>query len=453
MLLLKSEVMDILRKFRNGIILITFLLMACFTSADATIYYSISTGSWDDVSNWSLTGFGGAAAGAYPVTNDTAYIQGVEIRVDHANITCKYVIIYGSGSSDGKLEIWNSYSLTVSGDMLLDADNGNFEAHLHLKENIISQGGGILLVQGNVLAYRNGGTAHVEIEIDDDAVMTVNGDMTLDFDGGSEEIDVDVEDDGQLFVKGDLTLDFSGGTDHIDVDLSNNAILDVDGDIYFISNADDKTEICVHDNTFLYLAGDFIRQSAPNNYGILNASENGTVVYNGSSIQVFAEDAGAGTDNFTYQNVTINNTYGTSPQLTLEGDATVNGTLTMTDGVVKVGAEDLIIGTSGTTAGGSINSYVDVTSANGGKNVKVFDDNSAINFLVGDDDEYAPFTFTKNNSSGGDATITIDMTDATHPNIEPGDMISRYWTINASGLSSIDYDVSYIYNEVDVYWY
>ncbi len=435
---------------KRFILLIGLTFFAAMNFAGATIYYSISGGIWDDNNNWSTTGFGGAAAGAYPVAGDSAYIQGYEIEVNNANMACAYVQLLGSGSNDGKLEIEDGYSLTVAGDMLLDANGGSREAHLHLEENSGGMGGGILTVQGDFLAYRNGGSDVIKIKVNDNSIMRVNGDMTLDSDGGTKRISLSVKDDGQLIVDGDLTMDYSGGSQDVYGKFEDNSFLDVSGDIYITASAQSRVVFKVLDDTRINLAGDVIRQATPNNYGLFDMQDNSTITFDASIAQVIGEDEGAGTDGFTYENVTINNSYGTSPQLTLEGDVTVNGTLTMSDGVIKVGADDLIIATSGTTAGGSINSYVDVTSSNGGKMVKLFNNNSSIDFLVGDVNEYSPFTFTKNSSSGGTATITCNITDGLHPNLDPGDLITRYWTIDASGIGSIDYDVSYIYNEVDV---
>jgi len=430
-----------------GLSVLIFLISVNVTTA--TIYYSIASGSWDNGNSWSTIGFGGGAAGSFPIAGDTAYIKSYEIEVNNAFATCSYVKIFGSGaSSQAKLEVEDGYQLTLSGDMLLDADNGNNKAHLHIEDN-----GSSLVVLGNVLAYRAGGSDDVEIKVDDNSTMIVIGNMTLDCDGGTKKITVDVKNTATLNIQGDFTMDYSTGNEGIEVTIKDNAILDVDGNIDFgATSVQGKAQIEVEDSAFLYIAKNFVRQAAPNNYGILNCKSNSTVVYNGSSSQIFAEDAGAGTDNFTYQNVTINNTNGTSPQLNMEGDATVYGTLTMTDGVVKLGAEDLIIGEDGTTAGGSINSYVDATAANGGVMKKLFDVTETIKFPVGDDDDYTPYVFTLNAAAfeGGDY-ISMKVTEATHPNRGPGtDWITRYWTMNYGGFTAIDYTYIATYTDADI---
>jgi len=127
-----------------------FLMALCFCGnlniANATIYYSIATGSWDDATVWSTTGFGGGPAVSFPVAGDTAYIKSYDISVDRANAACAYIKMFGSGTDDAKLHPRDTYTLTVSGDMLLDADGGSEKVHLHLGKG---SNGGNLTVQGD----------------------------------------------------------------------------------------------------------------------------------------------------------------------------------------------------------------------------------------------------------------------------------------------------------------
>lgn len=68
----------------------------------------------------------------------------------------------------------------------------------------------------------------------------------------------------------------------------------------------------------------------------------GTVEYLGTSSQTIGD--------FTYNNLLINNSSGSSPQLTLAGDITVNTTLQMVSGIINLNGNTLTLGTSGNTS-------------------------------------------------------------------------------------------------------
>jgi hypothetical protein len=93
----------------------------------------------------------------------------------------------------------------------------------------------------------------------------------------------------------------------------------------------------------------------------------GTIEYNGTSAQTIGD--------FTYYNLTLNNTSGTIPQLTLTGSATVSNSATFTDGVIS---------NSGTltftdaTATSTTDSYVD------GQVVFVAGTNTSFTYPIGD---------------------------------------------------------------------
>jgi hypothetical protein len=103
--------------------------------------------------------------------------------------------------------------------------------------------------------------------------------------------------------------------------------------------------------------------------------------------QVIAQDDGGGGDSFQYMNVEIDNSFGTAPQLTLEGIATVFGDLTMNDGVVASDVTDiLIVEDDGTSSNASNDSYVDGYMRKVG--------NDAFTFPSGDAGFYGPIGIT-----------------------------------------------------------
>ena len=117
----------------------------------------------------------------------------------------------------------------------------------------------------------------------------------------------------------------------------------------------------MRETTFFRIGGDFIRAGGASTFGELDcATGTPTVEYMGTGTQVIAEDAGDGGDGFFYYNLEIDNSFGTTPQLTLEGTVTVHGDLTMNDGVVASDATNiLIVDDDATSSNASDDSYVD----------------------------------------------------------------------------------------------
>jgi uncharacterized repeat protein (TIGR01451 family) len=116
------------------------------------------------------------------------------------------------------------------------------------------------------------------------------------------------------------------------------------------------------------------------------------------------------------------------------GDLTVNGTLSLVNERVITGANTLILGPAGTvtrTAG-----HVD------GNLRKPIAAASAVNFEVGTANGYSPVSF---NVTGGSfpTTATVAAIQSAAPGIQPAaKVLSRYWTLNASGITA---DVTFNY--------
>ncbi len=165
-------------------------------------------------------------------------------------------------------------------------------------------------------------------------------------------INITQGDDAELHIGGDLDIDNLHNAIEMEVRIGgNNSLLNVDGNIDISSaTAANRIELNLFDKAKIELGGNFIRGAVPNDFGGLVCADDATVEYNGvSTSQIFARDQGAGSDGFTYQNVIINNTSGISPEFTMTGNATVNGTLTLTNGVIFTDNGDTVVvaGTSG----------------------------------------------------------------------------------------------------------
>jgi len=213
---------------------------------------------------------------------------------------------------------------------------------------------------------------------------------------------------------------------------------DVDGDLN-INNASVTLDVDVTNNYSISTGGNW------DNSGSF-LQRNGTVTFDGDGNKTFTS---GGTQ--TFYNLIINKGTG---DITLNRSIRVEDTLTMTKGDIITGTWDITIENSGTISGGDTNSYIQVHSVGVVKKQYNSVPAPAITFPVGDDDEYSSFTFTLNNGTLSSANISLNLKDATHPNLPyPGSPhISRYWKLIPSGITgTINYDISYKYTDADVF--
>ncbi|MDW3209881.1 MAG: DUF2341 domain-containing protein [Reichenbachiella sp.] len=168
----------------------------------------------------------------------------------------------------------------------------------------------------------------------------------------------------------------------------------------------------------------------------------GTVTFDGTADQSIDTDGGE-----TYNNLIINKATG---DVDLQSSVSTNGTVTLTSGNIDLGINDLNITSTSTISGGDATSYI-VADNIGVLRHAITALSTAYTFPIGDSDEYAPFTFTLNQGTLSSSNVTINMRDTKHTNIEQDDYITRYWSLNNENITgTLDYDVSYTYQQVDV---
>lgn len=323
--------------------------------------------------------------------------------------------------------------------------------------------GGTFSVGGNCSFIQNAGGNDFDIFLEEDAVMTVGGDLTCTNNGGDDfEFSMGVNtastasctvdghasfiqnnaggtavwtheiyDDCRLTVGEDLTYttNFTSSPFFL-VDVQNTAEISAGGDCNLNAAGSGELEIRLQDNTFFRIGGDFVRAASPNRFGELDCSSGTpTVEFMGSSnTQLIAEDAGDGGDSFFYYNVEIDNSFGTSPQLSMEGLATVHGDLTMNDGVVlSSAAEPLVVDDDATTSNASDASHVEGYMRKVG--------NDAFTFPSGHDGFHAPLGIT----APGSAT---DQFECRYFNDMPHD----------AGFDSSAHDPTFLYISKVEYW-
>lgn len=318
---------------------------------------------------------------------------------------------------DGFVDVEGSFSWTwnsqnnIANDLELDMDNnGRFD---------VGPAAGPYTTESMDFIF-NGSGDDMELTLDRSAMINAYGDMTF-TKNGADEVELflnnnNASSDAQVNVYDDLVLNNAENADMIYVLLNGtNSLLDVDGDIDMSSAAAaNRVEIELNNSSKIEIGGSFLRTASPNNFGILDCNGTSIVEYDGSAnTQFFAQDAGASSDEFDYQNVVINNTFGTTPQVTMEGLATVHQDITFTTGIVASTATNLLVVDDNATATAAKDaSHVD------GEVRKVGDD--AFTFPVGDAGIYLPIAI----SAPG---VVTDHFTARYNQVDP-------WPTYAGGL-------------------
>jgi hypothetical protein len=148
-------------------------------------------------------------------------------------------------------------------------------------------------------------------------------------------------------------------------------------------------------------------------------------------------------------NLNINNSYG----IALGGNLTVSNTLTLTNGLLTLGAYNLTLGSSASISGTPSASKMIVATSTGELR-KTFTGIGSFTFPVGDNTgtaEYSPITlnFTSGTFSSAYAGVTLGNSKYSN-NTSSTDYLNRYWTVNQSGISSFSCNVTAQYLPADV---
>ena len=194
-----------------------------------------------------------------------------------------------------------------------------------------------------------------------------------------------------------------------------------------------KTTSSVTNNGILSMQGTATASAAPV-YG-----PNATLQYNGSSAQSSGSELTA-----TLPNLTISNSSG----VTLTSTTTVSNVLTLANGQFTTGSKFLIIGTNGSTSGGSSNSYV-----NGNLEKNFSTGTQSFVFPIGDT-EFAPLNLTNLSVTTAGSLIATTTTNApaqiASSGINTNMDVNRYWTLTNSGGVFGSYGATFNYTLTDV---
>jgi len=408
----------------------TFTL--CINNVSQT-YYSFANGNWNTPGSWSATGHGGPAETVFfPVAGDVAYIQGHAITVGAAaNAAEVNLTVAGANTA----LIVNGATLNVAGKVTLTNTGNNFTGGITVTSN------GNMTVNDNLQLSRSGGNSAFGATINTGSLLTINRDLNWSSTGGTT---VDntfiINGTGSLNVNRDINLTSTGGR-LMQLQGNNNASITVARDIVFNATAAGQEQIQLNNSARLRIGRNFVRGGTP--YGTLISNGTSTVeFFTNTYLQTLAASGGAGGDTFTYNNLTINNTRITTPQVTLGGAVDVNGNLTLTSGVVNTTASNILnLKNATATSIGSTSSYIDGPMT---YEVATSTPNTIRNLPLGNNGNHRPAILRVTHSDATPVVYTAQhymQSAAALGYTLPGTLerVSgvRYWTINRSAVANL----------------
>jgi hypothetical protein len=230
------------------------------------------------------------------------------------------------------------------------------------------------------------------------------------------------------------------------------------------ARADDEihlgTTIMINPGTIVFEYGNaaVLTGGDIDNYGTLIIKGN---LVNGNTTTT---DLGPGTIEFSGtapQTITGLNIFGNlklsnSSGLTILDDQRVNGALTLTSGLINLGTsgeKNLLLGPTASVAGTpSATAMVVVTGS--GELRKEFAGLTSFTFPVGDADvtaDYSPVTadFTQG-TFGTDNYLGINLKNMRDPALATANYLNRYWTLNSSGITNINCNLTFNFVDTDV---
>jgi hypothetical protein len=189
----------------------------------------------------------------------------------------------------------------------------------------------------------------------------------------------------------------------------------------------------------LILKKDLVNQNAS-----ANSLGTGTVEFSGTIPQSM-------TGQNVIQNLNVNNATG----LTVGGETRVNGTMTLTSGLVTLGSNNMLLGPMAIVAPAPAPSASNMVVATGsGELRKEFPpEGGNFTFPVGDADgtaEYSPVTLAFNSGTFGTNNYAgVSLVNAQYSGTGTS-YLTRYWTVTQSGITGFSCNTTFQYVEADI---
>ena len=167
-----------------------------------------------------------------------------------------------------------------------------------------------------------------------------------------------------------------------------------------------------------------------------NSLGSGSIVFSGTVNQ-----------SISGQNIIQNLELANASGLTVSGNTVVNGTLTLTNGLVTLGNYNLLLGASATVAGTPGSSRMVVPTGTG-QLQKQYSAAGSFTYPVGDatgTSEYSPVTLAFNSGTfGANNYAGVSLADAQYPGTATS-YLSRYWNVSSSNISNFACNATFKY--------
>jgi hypothetical protein len=350
----------------------------CITNVADTLY-SISSGNWATATNWSAVSHVGPPTGAPPSFGDVVNIEhGINTSAD---VEVAEVNLNIASGQNGRLTVTGGSILEVRGKFRFTNTGNNRSGQLQVLN------GAMLNVLDTLYLQRDGGDRAFSISLDNTSSMNLNKSLMMDINGGTVQINrITLSNSSRINVTEDFVMDYSGGT-KILVVLNDTAQFTVTDSIQFIATGDNQIEIELNDSSQLFIGGNF--STGTPRYGILDCNDFSTLNFlSTQNLQIFPANTAVGTtDDFTYQNIVINNSRVSRPQVDMTGAISIPKNIQFIDGVIGATMANLLTLPNGATVTGQNDaSYVEGPVQRFGS--------SDFMFPVGKDGVYAPLEVT-----------------------------------------------------------
>lgn len=337
------------------------------------------------------------------------------------NVTGNFTFNYqNSGNSEGsnELDLNGTCTLNVGQNMTLThAGGNNFHCNLDNSAQIII---------GGTFDFTQTGGDNAKVSLGTNCKLQSTGDMTFTKSGGSLDLDIDSNGNSYIISGGDFTLNSTIAGNTIDLDCAGN--INVTDHFELDSQAAGDIDLNLTNDGLISLGGNFIRTSG---FGVLSMGNSSKIIYNGTSAQQIAANAGAGGDSFEFTNIEINNNSGS--RLALQGELLLTKHLTLTNGVLETTATNILIIEGGSCDAGNEDSFIDgpMKKTKGG----------AFTFPLGDGSVYAPLTIS-NPGGQGDYIVQYFNNSYSNTSSMTGDlhMVSNieYWNVTKNGGNDVE---------------
>ncbi len=379
------------------------------------------SGNWNDTKTWGNT--------AVPISTDDIFINtGVNVTMN-ANFTLDAghtLTINGTGKISFPKNSNNN--LTINGTIIFP---------LGAISSITSGTGGntstsfVLGSGANLITANSNGITGTNCSIQaagDGFTVTLNTVANYEFNGAIQSMTGLPSTVNNLTFSGSDTKTLAGNTT-------------VNGNLTILSGAT-LTVVNGVNNYNLTLGGDFT------NNGTFTCGT-GTVTFNGTAAQNLG-----GTTSTAFYKLTVNKS---GSNVKLGSNATVNNTLTLTNGILDITGQTLTIenGTTGAISigsGGASNMILADDGTNQGTLKRKMTTNSAnYVFPVGSTEKYTPMSLNFASGLGTSSYISANVYGTKHPNNTAGEpYINRYWEYTATGISSPNYSITITWDAADV---